>query len=100
MLPSPHAVGATPGREEQLGRVECRHATGYRSYRDAAWVNGREANGRSAWPILSQTIGHVNCFIITFSGGHRTRRPLHALEPLVESGVRITLRLRPHSDLP
>src|SRR5213078_4672895 len=36
----------------------------------------------------------------TRSSSRPARRPLHALEPLVESGVRITLRLRPHSDLP
>src|SRR5712692_9648686 len=28
------------------------------------------------------------------------RRPLHALEPLVESSVPIAVRLRPHPDLP
>src|SRR5436309_16011024 len=36
----------------------------------------------------------------TRSSSRPARRPLHALEPVVESGVRITVRLRSHSDLP
>jgi hypothetical protein len=35
---------------------------------------------------------------ITRSSSQPARRPLHALEPLVESGVRIAVRLRPHQD--
>src|SRR6266852_9005838 len=37
---------------------------------------------------------------ITRRSSRPARRPLHALEPLVESGVRITVCLRPHADLP
>src|SRR5437879_13741420 len=36
----------------------------------------------------------------TRSSSRPARRPLHALEPLVESGVRITVRLRSDPDLP
>src|ERR1700680_3763490 len=36
----------------------------------------------------------------TRSSSRPARRPLHALEPLVESGVRIAVRLRPLPDLP